>query len=107
MSKLYKGKTCAYCAQLGGSQTGDHVFARSLVAEPLRGQIPIVPACAPCNGKRADLEHYAASVLPFGGRHAGASASLTGDVPRRLAKNQRLRREHLGSRGYGRKSRDC
>jgi hypothetical protein len=45
-----------------------------------------------CNGKKADLEHYAASVLPFGGRHKGASASLTG-VPKRLAKNQRLHRE--------------
>ncbi|OCK55058.1 hypothetical protein [Bradyrhizobium sp. LMTR 3] len=48
-----------------------------------------------CNvaSKKADLEHYAASVLPFGGRHAGASASLADDVPRRLAKNQRLHRD--------------
>src|SRR5262249_26142801 len=93
MSKLHKGKTCAYCGQLGVSQTGDHVVARALVAEALRGEIPIVPACAPCNGKKADLEHYAASVIPFGGRHPGASASLAADVPRRLAKNQRLHRE--------------
>lgn len=92
MSKLYKGKTCAYCGRPGVSRTGDHVVARALVVETLRGEIPIVPACAACNGKKAELEHYAASVLPFGGRHAGASASLA-EVPRRLAKNQRLHRE--------------
>jgi hypothetical protein len=93
MSKLHKGKTCAYCGRLGASQTGDHVLARALVAEALRGEIPIVPACAACNGKKSELEHYAAVVLPFGGRHAGASARLSGDVPKRLAKNQRLHRE--------------
>ena len=68
------------------------MLARSLVAEALRGEIPIVPACTACNGKKAELEHYAASIIPFGGRHAGASARLTGDVPKRLAKNQRLHR---------------
>jgi len=92
MSKLHRGKTCAYCGTLGASRTGDHVVARALVTEALRGEIPIVPACVACNGKKAVLEHYAASVLPFGGRHQGASASLTG-VPKRLAKNQRLHRE--------------
>jgi hypothetical protein len=92
MSKLHKGKTCAYCAQPHASKTGDHVVARALVAEALRTQIPIVPACAACNGKKAELEHYAASVLPFGGRHAGAPASLS-EVEKRLAKNQRLHRE--------------
>jgi hypothetical protein len=92
MSKLHKGKTCAYCAQPNASQTGDHVVARALVAEALRAQIPIVPACAACNGKKAELEHYAASVLPFGGRHAGAPASLS-EVEKRLAKNRRLHRE--------------
>lgn len=93
MSKLYKSKTCAYCGKLGVSQTGDHVVARALVAEALRGEIPIVPACLACNGKKAELEHYAATVIPFGGRHEGASVSLERDLPRRLAKNQRLRRE--------------
>ena len=93
MSKLHKGKTCAYCSLPGASQTGDHVLARSMVAEPLRGEIPVVPACAACNNKKVDLEHYAASIIPFGGRHAGASARLVADVPKRLAKNQRLHRE--------------
>jgi hypothetical protein len=92
MSKLHRGKTCAYCGILGASRTGDHVVARALVTEPLRGEIPIVPACMTCNGKKAVLEHYAASVLPFGGRHQGAPASLTG-VTKRLAKNKRLHRE--------------
>lgn len=93
MGKRYRGKTCAYCGRSGVSQTADHVVARSLVAERFRGQIPVVPACAPCNSKKADFEHYAASVLPFGGRHSEASASLAIDVPRRLAKNPRLHRE--------------
>lgn len=92
MSKLHKGKVCAYCGLPGASETGDHVVARAFVAEALRGEIPIVPACLACNGKKAGLEHYAASVLPFGGRHQGASASLT-DVAKRLAKNKRLHRE--------------
>ncbi len=39
------------------------------------------------------LEHYLATVLLFGGRHADAIANLQNDGPRRLAKNQRLRRE--------------
>jgi hypothetical protein len=92
MSKLHKGKTCAYCAQPGASQTGDHVVARSFVVKAFRKEIPIVPACAACNGKKAELEHYAASILPFGGRHAGAQASLS-DLEKRLAKNRRLHRE--------------
>lgn len=92
MTKLHKGKTCAYCGLLGVSETGDHIVARALVAEALRSEIPIVPACSGCNGKKADLEHYAASILPFGGRHQGASESLAG-VARRLAKNRRLHRE--------------
>lgn len=92
MSKLHKGKTCVYCGRTGTSSTGDHVVARALVAKELRGNIPIVPACMGCNGKKAMLEHYAASVLPFGARHSGASDSLIG-VKKRLAKNRRLHRE--------------
>jgi hypothetical protein len=93
MSKRYKGKTCAYCGQGGASQTADHVLARAFVAQTLRGKIPVVPACFACNSAKADLEHYAASILPFGGRHAGASATLANDLPKRLAKNQRLHNE--------------
>jgi hypothetical protein len=93
MSKQYKNKTCAYCGRPDASSTGDHVFARALVEERLRGEIPVVPACDGCNNAKAALEHYAASLLPFGGRHSGALARLTEDVPRRLAKNQRLHRD--------------
>lgn len=93
MSKLYKNKTCAYCGRLDASSTADHVFARALVAESLRSEIPIVPACSDCNNSKAALEHYAASVVPFGGRHRNAKESLTEGVPRRLARNQRLHRE--------------
>jgi hypothetical protein len=92
MSKLFKGKTCVYCAVAGAADTGDHVLARELVAVEHRGQIPKVPACAACNGKKSAIEHYLATVLPFGGRHAEALDNLTANVPRRLAKNQKLHR---------------
>jgi len=53
MSKRFKGKTCAYCALPGASDTADHVLAREFVAVEDRGGIPKVPACAACNGKKA------------------------------------------------------
>jgi hypothetical protein len=92
MSKLFKGKTCAYCAVAGISDTGDHVLAREFVAVEHRGQIPKVPACAACNSKKAALETYLTALLPFGGRHSDATENLTGNVPKRLARNQRLHR---------------
>jgi hypothetical protein len=52
-----------------------------------------VPACRPCNTAKADLEHYLATVLPFGGRHADAAANLQDLVPQRLAKNLALKRK--------------
>lgn len=93
MSKLYKGKTCAYCAVPGISDTADHVFARQLVAVEHRGAIPKVPACAACNGTKAALESYVAAVLPFAGRHDEALDNLTSNVPKRLEKNRKLHRE--------------
>ena len=92
MGKQFKGKTCAYCAVPGASNTGDHVLARQFVAVEYRDAIPKVPACAACNGKKAALEAYATSVLPFGGRHGNAMANLTANVPKRLEKNQKLHR---------------
>jgi hypothetical protein len=92
MSKLFKGKTCAYCAVAGASNTADHVLSRQLVAVEHRGEIPKVPACAACNGKKAALEAYINAVLPFGGRHGGAMDNLTANVPKRLEKNQKLHR---------------
>ena len=92
MSKLFKGKTCVYCAVVGAADTGDHVLAREFVAVEHRGQIPKVPACSACNGKKSAIEYYLTTVLPFGGRHAGALDNLTANVPKRLAKNQKLLR---------------
>jgi hypothetical protein len=93
MSKKYKDKTCAYCAAAGASETDDHVFAGEFVPVAYRPHIPHVPACEKCNHEKSKLEHYLATVLLFGGRHADAMANLQNDRPRRLAKNQRLRRE--------------
>ena len=95
MSKLFKGKTCAYCALVGASDTADHVLARQFVAVKYRGEIPKVPACSVCNGKKAALEAYLAAVLPFGGRHGDALDNLTTNVPKRLEKNQKLHRKLL------------
>jgi hypothetical protein len=81
MSRLFKGKTCVYCAVPGAADTGDHVLARQFVAVAHRGQIPKVPACSVCNGKKAALESYLMAVLPFGGRHADALNNLTANVP--------------------------
>jgi hypothetical protein len=93
MGKRYKDKTCVYCAGAGTSETGDHVLARRFVPAAHRSQIPQVPACRECNKDKSDLEHYLTAVLLFGGRHADAAANLQNDGDRRLAKNQKLRRE--------------
>jgi hypothetical protein len=95
VSKKYKNKTCAYCGVEGLSDTADHVLARELVAKSLRHEIPIVPACKTCNQKKSILEHYAAAVLPFGGRHPDSSNRLSDDVPKRLKRNIKLHRELL------------
>jgi hypothetical protein len=55
--------------------------------------LPKVPACLQCNGEKARLEHYLATVLPFGGRHQDATANLQDQAPRRLAENARLHRQ--------------
>jgi hypothetical protein len=93
LSKKFKHKTCAYCGVEGASETADHVFAREFVKISLRGEIPIVPACQNCNQKKSILEHYATTVLPFGGRHPDSSNRLNEDVPNRLKRNLRLHRE--------------
>jgi hypothetical protein len=92
MSKKYKGKPCVYCT-MRISSTADHVFARKFFVEMRRGDLPKVPACARCNGEKADLELYLTAVLPFGGRHADATENLSTLVPGRLAKNARLHRD--------------
>lgn len=93
MSKRFKGKLCVYCGQRSSTRTGDHVFAREFFTNDKRDNLPKVPACEHCNNEKSRLEHYLTAVLPFGGVHEDASAALTGMVPSRLAKNERLHRE--------------
>ena len=75
MSKRFKGKICAYCSTRP-AVTGDHIFARAFFLEDKRDNLPQAPACAECNGLKSTLEHYLTTVLPFGGRHPGASENL-------------------------------
>jgi glutaredoxin len=91
MSKKYKGKICVYCAEAEPTST-DHVFARKFFLEGDRMGLPQVPSCDPCNRAKATLEHYLASLLPFGARHSGTRDNLE-LVPGRLAKNKKLHRE--------------
>ena len=93
MSKRYKGKACAYCAQDGVSESADHIFAREFFPVDQRKDLPKVPACSSCNGVKSVLEHYLATVLPFAGNHPASSSLLESAVPGRLAQNQRLYRE--------------
>lgn len=95
-SKKYKNKLCVYCASQP-SVTGDHVFAREFFLLDHRGNHPQVPACEACNNSKSKLEHYLTAVLPFGGRHRNSLETLTSLVPKRLAKNEKLR-HHLASR---------
>lgn len=89
MSKKYKRKTCAYCGVDSISSTGDHILARQFVVERHRANLPQVPACEMCNGKKAKLEHHLTAVMPIGARHED-EADLRYDVHRRLAKNAPL-----------------
>jgi hypothetical protein len=90
-SKKHRGKPCVYCV-VATATTADHVFARGFFPTDLREHLPKVPACAACNRAKAELEHYLATVLPFGGRQAGSSAHMQGAVPPKLAKNAALHR---------------
>jgi hypothetical protein len=92
MPRGFKDQPCAYCVSGLSTRQGDHVFARQFFTEAERGNLPKVPACVPCNNEKSRLEHYLASVLPFGGRHADAHEALN-RVGDRLAQNARLHRE--------------
>lgn len=90
MGKRFKSGICAYCGQPG--ETADHVFARTFFPEALRGDLPQVAACNDCNGEKAKLEHYLATILPFAGNHPLSVPMLQQQVPRRLARNRKLHR---------------
>lgn len=92
-SKRFKGKTCAYCALPESSTDGEHVLAKSFVLERHRADLPKVPACKACNNEKSKLETELTAVLPFGGRHSNAIEALNSEVPAKLEKNLRLKRE--------------
>ena len=89
MGRKYVGKRCAYCAQKT-ADTEEHIFARSFFLVQERANLPKAPGCNACNRKKADLEHYLTTVLGFGGKHAGTTANLALNAPRRLGKNRKL-----------------
>jgi len=93
MSKKFKGKPCVYCGKRPSTNTGDHVFARQFFLESERTNLIKVPACISCNNEKSKLEHYLASLLPFGGLHNDASEHLSNFVQPRLNKNQKLKNE--------------
>ena len=100
MKNRYRGKTCVYCCSPGASQSADHVIARKFFLERMRGNLPKVPACDPCNRAKADLERYLTAVLPFGAVHPDATETLDSMVQARLENDLRLARELNGGIGY-------
>lgn len=99
MSKRFKSKTCVYCGLESESTTGDHVFAREFLPIEHRANLLQVAACERCNVDKAKPEHYLLTLLPFGGNHPASTDLLTGNIPRRLAKNVKLHRQLAESRG--------
>ena len=100
-----RNQLCVYCAVCEG-RTHDHVIARSFFPKDLRDRIPCVPACPTCNNLKSRLEHYLASVLPFGATHAKAIEVLSTMVPGRLQNNLKLARHLDAGKRYRFTSRD-
>jgi hypothetical protein len=88
MGKRFRNSGCAYCGAPGF--TADHIFARAFFPVSERADLPQVSACEPCNHIKSELEHYLASVLPFGALHPQAADLFVRETPKRLAKNRKL-----------------
>jgi hypothetical protein len=56
-----QAEACAYCGK--ATQTRDHVPSRVLLDEPFPENLPIVPACLPCNNKASFDEEYLACLV--------------------------------------------
>lgn len=91
-SKRFKGLNCAYCVRKK-SVTGDHILAREFFLPADRDHLPQAPTCEFCNNEKSKLEHYLTTILPFAGRHKQSFENLTSLTPKRLNKNQALKRE--------------
>jgi len=92
MKKALRGSLCAYCGERLAT-TEDHVIGRNFFPVHLRSNLPKVPACSNCNGRKADYERYAMAVFPFGSEHHAAQDMLRTKVKRRLEKDPRLLRQ--------------
>ncbi|WP_157381119.1 HNH endonuclease [Burkholderia ubonensis] len=91
-SKKYRGKTSVHCGRDRAANTGDHVIAREFCLSDSRENLHKVPACTSCNNAKSQLEHYVLAVLPMGGAHPDAAATIKMQLAPRLAKNDALRR---------------
>lgn len=97
MSKKFRDKTCVYCGIAGISEVREHVFARQFFLEQHWPGLPEVPACRACNTLKSQLENYLMTALGLGGWHPDAAINMQINLPRRLARNARLKRELFAS----------
>lgn len=67
MKHKFAGEVCVYCAK-AAADTSDHVIARKFFLVERRADLPQVPACTRCNGRKAELESYLMMILPFGAK---------------------------------------
>lgn len=88
LGKAATRELCGYCGRRNATGR-DHVFAKSFFPKYQRANLPQVPACSPCNGRKGALEAELSAVLPFGSRHKAAE-QLFELIPGRLRKNNRL-----------------
>src|SRR5437588_10375610 len=54
-------EACAYCGK--AIQTRDHAPSKVLLDEPFPENLPVVPACLPCNNKASFDEEYLACLV--------------------------------------------
>lgn len=92
MKKSLRGSLCAYCGKRPAT-TEDHVIGRNFFPVYLRSNLPKVPACSDCNGRKSNYEHYAMAVFPFGSEHHAAQDILRTKGKLRLEKDHRLLRQ--------------
>lgn len=88
----FSGEICVYCNN-APAESSDHVVGKKFFLQERRGNLPQVPACLRCNGRKSELEGHLMTVLPFGAKHADAAENLAKLIPPRLEQNARLLRE--------------
>src|SRR2546421_9808459 len=54
-------ESCAYCGK--ATQTRDHTPSKVLLDEPFPENLPVIPACLPCNNKASFDEEYLACLI--------------------------------------------